>query len=93
VYSSFNPGVRGLTFVSFKNDGDLSFILVVFQIKVKKQASSLFLEDWRITTNSSHGFFLQKKKLIFNFFNPKYLEKILLTLANIFMALNNPTYN
>jgi hypothetical protein len=66
VYRPFNPGrVRGLTFVSFKNDGDLSFILVVFQIKVKKQTSSLFLEDWRITTNSSHGFFLAKTKINF----------------------------
>jgi hypothetical protein len=81
--------VPKLTFVPFKNDGDLSFALVVFLKKKKK--SSLFFRDRRITKNLSYEFFAKTRINFQSFFNQKYLENILLALTNIFMVLNNPT--
>jgi hypothetical protein len=83
--------VPRLTFVPFKNDGDLSFALVVFLKKTKKKTSSLFFGDWRITKNLSHGFFAKTKINFQPFFDQKYLENILLALTNIFIVLNNST--
>jgi hypothetical protein len=75
--------VPKLTFVPFKNDGDLSFALVVF-LKKKNR-------DRRITKNLSYEFFAKTRINFQSFFNQKYLENILLALTNIFMVLNNPT--